>query len=313
VEPTATISLSSSTFILHVVGVDHVECESVSTIRKTFGSFVRWFDGYVRDTNKRSSEEEGSITSCSIQHVRIELLGPNVPDHAVTNQPIHLLTPNTDTTTNGDNDDADNDDDAEFGGLLSCTVVCKNCLYHDYLDQIHHHHNNNNNDNNATSSTSTTASIENKGTTSSRHTYPNMAIAFNAGIWGYDLWKPTLNALCRIHTPIPFVVTSYTTEEAEDDAEVIAEVIAEVKNGRCSTSTSGEEEGCTTEQKDHGRIGSSAIGPSDIIVDNKCLWEVEVNPFGSRKKRDTYAAPKDRLYFENGAWQAWRLGGCGGR
>jgi len=299
-----TTALSSSTFILHVVGVDHVECDSVSTVRKTFKSFVRWLDGYVRDSKRRmkqtggaTTSEERSNTSCIIEHVRIELLGPNVPAHAVTNQPIHLIT-NTDTTTNDDNA-ADNADAARFGGLLSCTVVCKNCLYHDYLNEC-----DDNDNNNATSpAVTSTVSIENKG--ASRNSYPNMAIAFNAGIWGYDYWKPTLEALCRLHRPIPFVITAYTTQEAEDDAEVIAEVISKVKNGR---STSGEEDGTTKQVL--GRVGS--VGPSDIAVDSKCLWEVEVNPFGSRKKRDTYAAPKDRLYFENGAWQAWRLGGCGG-
>jgi len=38
--------------------------------------------------------------------------------------------------------------------------------------------------------------------------------------------------LSAIHRPILFVVTAYTTPEAEDDAEIIAEVIAEVANGR---------------------------------------------------------------------------------
>ena len=103
-----------------------------------------------------------------------------------------------------------------------------------------------------------------------------MAIAFNAGIWGYDLWKPTLAALCRFHRPVPFVVTAYTVQEAEEDAEVIVEVVGVDRSG---------------------------------TVDGMCLWKVEVNPFGSRKERKTSTAPKERQYFENNSWQAWLLGG----
>eukprot|EP00559_Dactyliosolen_fragilissimus_P003185 CAMPEP_0184868858 /NCGR_PEP_ID=MMETSP0580-20130426/31971_1 /TAXON_ID=1118495 /ORGANISM="Dactyliosolen fragilissimus" /LENGTH=101 /DNA_ID=CAMNT_0027370005 /DNA_START=26 /DNA_END=328 /DNA_ORIENTATION=- len=40
--------------------------------------------------------------------------------------------------------------------LKSCTVTCQQCLYHDHIT-----------------------------------TQPHLAIAFNAGIWGYDEWKAT--------------------------------------------------------------------------------------------------------------------------
>jgi hypothetical protein len=47
----------------------------------------------------------------------------------------------------------------------------------------------------------------------------NLTIAFNAGIWGYREWVPTLE---RLKGAI-FVVTAYTLEEAEDDAVVLSE------------------------------------------------------------------------------------------
>jgi hypothetical protein len=47
----------------------------------------------------------------------------------------------------------------------------------------------------------------------------NLTIAFNAGIWGYHEWLPTLQ---RLKGTI-FVVTAYTREEAEDDAMVLAQ------------------------------------------------------------------------------------------
>lgn len=46
--------------------------------------------------------------------------------------------------------------------------------------------------------------------------HADLAVAFNAGIWGYDSWVPTLEKLDTI-----LVVTSYTIEEAQDDSEVL--------------------------------------------------------------------------------------------
>jgi len=46
---------------------------------------------------------------------------------------------------------------------------------------------------------------------------PDLAIAFNAGIWGYNDWIPTLENL----KGTTFVVTAYTLEEAEEDYDVL--------------------------------------------------------------------------------------------
>lgn len=46
---------------------------------------------------------------------------------------------------------------------------------------------------------------------------PHLSVAFNAGIWGYQEWVPTLKKL----KGTVVVVTAYTIEEAEDDAEVL--------------------------------------------------------------------------------------------
>jgi len=74
--------------------------------------------------------------------------------------------------------------------------------------------------------------------------------------------------MCNHDSAIPFVITAYTVQEAEDDTEVVA----------------ANAKAC-------------------------CLWSAEINPFGSRKKRETASAAHGREYRENGAWQAWRLGG----
>ena len=115
----------------------------------------------------------------------------------------------------------------------------------------------------------------------------DIAIAFNAGIWGYDSWKPTVVSLINTSSPgngkTLFVITSYTMEECEDDADVIADVVKDV---------------ISTKMSPHATTNS-------IIA--RQLW-IEHNPFSSRVERHTESAPPGRKYFENSAWQAWLLG-----
>ena len=103
----------------------------------------------------------------------------------------------------------------------------------------------------------------------------DLFIAFNAGIWGYDSWKPTIAHLCQPGRRSLFVITAYTIEESEDDAEVIAEIVQETAN-------------------------RSARG--------RQLWPPERCPFSSKVERPTASAPAGRAYYQNGAWQAWLLG-----
>mmetsp|Transcript_13691 Transcript_13691/g.33154 ORF Transcript_13691/g.33154 Transcript_13691/m.33154 type:complete len:472 (+) Transcript_13691:84-1499(+) len=98
---------------------------------------------------------------------------------------------------------------------------------------------------------------------------PDLIIAFNAGIWGYLEWAPTLHALGKGNTATPTVITSYTLEEAEEDCESIEEAVA----------------------------GTAA----------KLAWGPEPNPFGSKVVRETKSSSRE--YRENSAWQMWLLGG----
>ena len=198
---------ASRRLVIHVVGSDHVECQTEETVRAAVGPLVRWIE---------------SACSSNVSGIDIYLLGPNVPIAAERRGLVDLSSPSTDS------------------GLQSATARCINCVYHDYLCS------------------------EEGGT-------PDLAIAFNAGCWGYDEWRPTLEVMCSHDSAIPFIITAYTVQEAEDDAEVVTEVAA---NARAC-----------------------------------CLWSAEINPFGSRKKRETASAAHGREYRENGAWQAWRLGG----
>ncbi|KAL3927414.1 MAG: hypothetical protein SGBAC_013097 [Bacillariaceae sp.] len=101
---------------------------------------------------------------------------------------------------------------------------------------------------------------------------PDLIIAFNAGIWGYVEWAPTLRALGQGSIATPTVITSYTLEEAQEDFESIEEAVA----------------------------GTAA----------KVVWGPEPNQFGSKVVRETKSSSRE--YRENSAWQMWLLGGGDG-
>ena len=51
------------------------------------------------------------------------------------------------------------------------------------------------------------------------HDTPHVAIAFNAGLWGYDSWASSVRAVLRSECPL--VITSYNELEADDDQETL--------------------------------------------------------------------------------------------
>jgi len=123
--------------------------------------------------------------------------------------------------------------------------------------------------------------------TGDNNTISDLVIAFNAGVWGYDSWKPTIASMISSASSgrsgigeTMFVITAYTVEECEDDAEVIAQVVEETALSK--------------------KNNTSILG--------RQIWGPEANQFASRLERKTASAPPGRKYFENGAWQAWLLG-----
>lgn len=126
---------------------------------------------------------------------------------------------------------------------------------------------------------------------------PNALFLFNAGLWGYDDWEPTLEHVlgCRcscnngaachnchytggdVNRP-PVVITSYCPEEASDDMETIQRVVLE-GDERCK---------CL------------------IVGGLEWLWKPEVNPHRSLAPRTTKCGVEGRVLFENQSWQALR-------
>lgn len=126
---------------------------------------------------------------------------------------------------------------------------------------------------------------------------PTALFLFNAGLWGYDDWEPTLEHVlgcsgsgaagghgCHedgddLDRP-PVIVTSYCPEEASDDTETIQRVVLEADE-RCKCSI-------------------------DLDGGLEWLWKPEVNPHRSLVPRETRCGVEGRVLFENQSWQALR-------
>lgn len=88
-----------------------------------------------------------------------------------------------------------------MGRLEKAEARCRNGLYHDYLRA---------------------RAAAASGSAPSPSWVPDLIMAYNAGIWGYDSWIPTLEYLRDwLERPTPVVITAYTVQECEDDAEVM--------------------------------------------------------------------------------------------
>jgi len=127
---------------------------------------------------------------------------------------------------------------------------------------------------------------------------PNIIVSFNAGIWGYDEWRPTLRYLAQRRKGVPFVVTAYTLQEAQDDADVIQEELNRVWLG---DESDGLAEAPVTATAAEGENNN------EDAVRTACIWDPEFNAFASRVERQTATAVPGRRYRENAAWQAWRI------
>ena len=245
---------------IHIVGADHVECQSEDRIRHHFSPLARWVNN----------------NTYSPRNIKMSLVGPNIPSSMASKpNPTNLL-------------NSQPGEDQAVHRLYSAEAKCYEASYHDWLQ----------------------AKLQ------QNQDMPDLVVAFNAGIWGYDEWKPTIRCLLNLKdSAVPFLVTSYTIAEGEgriffcsgfvfeslwsiillnsirlilspllsltDDFDVIQEVVAE----------------CANEMK------GSILQPKKKM---QCIWGPEPNRFASKQKRET-ATPQTQHYRENAAYQAWFL------
>lgn len=255
----------AKTLTIHILGADGVECSSEELVRKSVGSFVRWMDAALRSgaLSHAKDGQEGMATgiSTSDQFTNINSL---LIEFSGPNMPNILIGKVMDLLP-------ESKSKSDGLGLVSAKAIFQQREYHEVVDD-------------------TVGGLS--------VTPADICLAFNAGIWGYDSWKPTLSHMCSkvvegegdestvannlgIGRTL-FVITAYTVEECEDDAEVVAEVVEAVGAERSPSTKS-------------------------VRTVARQLWAPQSNPFSSRLERKTASAPPGRKYYENGAWQAWDL------
>lgn len=61
---------------------------------------------------------------------------------------------------------------------------------------------------------------------------PSLVVLFNAGVWGYTDWLPTLAMLDKFQSDVYILITSFTMEEADDDDDTIVEYFSTHKNSK---------------------------------------------------------------------------------
>ena len=144
-----------------------------------------------------------------------------------------------------------------FGGKI-CVKVSASCnLYHDYI-QKHHEFG------------------KAKNLIHSFNSRIDLVVLFQAGLWGYDTWHPTLDLLSALKIS-QILVTSYSLSEAESDFDVIKEKFCRLK-GDDGTDEAGEQ----------------------------CIWnfEDEINPYACSEPIHRISAPDCSYYYDNFAWQS---------
>jgi hypothetical protein len=182
---------NNSTLCVHIVGVDHVECESPARLQTLFRPLIRWLSNWK--------------CKFPVKHVKLVLIGRDLNPRACAN-PVDLIVTTTPSLSST---------------IQTAVAVCHTGVYHEWL----------------------ASASSNDGTSSTSQQQPHLVIAFNAGIWGYQEWKPTLEYLNARETNTPVVITAYTLPESQEDHAIFLEEM--------------------------------------LLPPSQCLWGPEPNPFGS--------------------------------
>lgn len=148
---------------------------------------------------------------------------------------------------------------------------------------------------------------------------PDAMFLFNAGLWGYDDWLPTMEHILRPVEVLPsqgglslanaskstiVVVTSYCAEEAEDDTDTLEKFLDHGGESGCSRPLSNVidlQDGACLPREVSDFPGTS---PGKSVDKVRWLWGPEINPHRSFVPRNTACGEKSRLLFENHSWQA---------
>lgn len=229
--------------IIHILGADLNEGNSPTDTMELFGELFSWA---VRQWDDRMC---GNVKNL----ITIELLlcGPNLPLHLTgTTHELHWRI--EEVVKQGQHlAKMTGEDNAELEPACRVILRYDSSLYHELsrvvFDGPCGHH-----------------PLPAGPATTGIPSPPSLIICFNAGIWGYTDWIPTLNHALRASPNVPLVITAYTELEAEEDEEAIE---------------------------------------SGVTAPKRWLWGPEPNPYASLQVRRCHGIVPGSPNFENGAWQ----------
>ena len=159
---------------------------------------------------------------------------------------------------------------------------------------------------------------------------PAAIFCFDAGIWGYESWRPALRFGAAVLRR-PVVVTSYNGFEAEDDADVIEDEFQIVLPPPPNAADGEEGDRAAAGAADPPAASAAAASSSAAAVALEVngaggegspsggrvwyVWEAEPNPWRSLVEKEESLAVGDavggRRLADNAWWQciAWEEGG----
>ncbi len=250
-------AIQNDLLLIDIVGVDHVECESASTIQNTFRPFAQWLGDYFL-----ASQGNRKI------RVHFRLIGRELFSAIAAGKAVVDILESSSLSTSSSH--------------LQATATCHSGVYHEFLEE-------------------TCRASADKDVLEIKK-IPDLAVAFNAGIWGYREWADTIQYLAlqqyatttiatgesknntnSARCGLPMIITAYTLDECQEDQEVISEAINSTEEGSKKTENTSDS------------------------YRAEILWASERNPFGSQVVRETKGSTQ--VYRENACWQAWLLGG----
>ena len=71
--------------MIHIIGADHVECQTEETLQQAVGPLVRWLN------SQRQQRDGAQFVKEMNSDIWIEMLGPNVPIDATRRPSLDLL------------------------------------------------------------------------------------------------------------------------------------------------------------------------------------------------------------------------------
>jgi hypothetical protein len=180
---------------IHVVGSDYREGNSPLETQEVFRPLFHLLLLHMSDENMNASD-----TTLNIMQIVLVLVGPGV------HGPLDNTEHKSEMTL--DNFEVGTSTSKNRGAKLEVCLQFVSKLYHEY----HHNEGGGECDNQGGGGGNSHLAFQT----------PDLSVCFQAGVWGYTDWIPTITDLVSL---APCVITSYNANEADDDWGTLEELL----------------------------------------------------------------------------------------